>query len=61
MASIVRALFVVATTPLATISLLLLLSNPPFRTLKHAYPLKLANDENSSISQGFINLFINPI
>jgi hypothetical protein len=38
MALIVRAIFVVATTPLATISLLLLLSNPPFQTLKHPYP-----------------------
>ncbi len=38
MALTVRAICVVATTPLATISLLLLLSNPPSQTLKHNYP-----------------------
>jgi Fe2+ transport system protein B len=37
MALIVHAISIVATTPLATISLLLLLSNRPSQTLKHTY------------------------
>jgi hypothetical protein len=39
-----------STILLATISLLLLLSNPLFQTLKHTYLWKLANDENSCMS-----------
>ncbi len=35
---IVRVMSIVATTPLTTISLLLLLSNLPSQTLKHTYP-----------------------
>jgi hypothetical protein len=33
----VCVMFVVAVTPVATISLLLLLSNPPSQSLKHTY------------------------
>jgi hypothetical protein len=41
-------MFIVVTTPFATISLLLLFSNPPSQTLKHIYPKKLASNENFS-------------
>jgi hypothetical protein len=46
----VHAIFVVATTLHATISLLLVLSTPRSQTLKHIYPWKFANDENSNIA-----------
>ncbi len=44
----VCGMFIVVTTPFATISLLLLFSNPPSQTLKHIYPKKLASNENFS-------------
>jgi len=52
MVIIVCVMFVVAVTPVATISLLLLLSNLPSQSLKHTYLQKLANNENSNIHKG---------